>query len=51
MCGVEYCLQCEMVYHVERSCEEVQAEKRQRALEARADEINRQDLPEDRQLE
>ena len=51
LCGVEYCLKCDMVYHVEQTCEEVQEAKRQAALQARADEINNQVLPEDNQLE
>jgi len=51
ICNTEYCLKCEIVYHVEQSCEEVQAEKLRKALEAKVDEINRSELPEDRMLE
>ena len=48
MCGIEYCLRCDMVYHVEYTCDEVQEDKRQRALQAAVDRINNQELPEDR---
>ena len=51
MCGVEYCLRCDCIYHVEKTCAEVQEEKRQAEMQAAADKIDKADLPEDKQLE
>ena len=28
VCKIEWCLSCDMVYHVEKTCDEVQEEKR-----------------------
>ena len=50
-CGVQYCLHCEVVYHVEESCEDYQARKHKAAIEAKANEINNNRLAEDTQLE
>ena len=50
MCGLEYCLRCNMIYHVAKTCEEVQKEKAEAALRAKADDINNKDLKEDAQL-
>ena len=36
LCGIEYCLACNIVYHVEMTCEEV----KQAAIEAKAKQIN-----------
>ena len=50
-CGITYCLQCEMLYHVEYTCEEVQEEKKQAAIQKKADDINNNEQPEDKMLE
>ena len=41
MCGVEYCLACDMVYHIERTCEEVQKEKEELEAQEKAYKINK----------
>ena len=35
-CGVEYCLRCEMVYHVEKTCEEIQEAKQEEEMREKA---------------
>ena len=46
-CGVQYCLRCKVAYHLELTC----AEYQQRVVAAKADAINKRQLPEDLQLE
>ena len=46
ICGVEYCLKCDIVYHVQQTCEEVQ----EAIIGAKADKINNHSLPVDAQL-
>ena len=39
-CGVEYCIKCDTVYHVESTCDEYLEAKRLAAAQARVDNIN-----------
>ena len=48
---MEYCLRCDIAYHIEMTCEEVEEEKKTLAELAKMNQINNAVLPEDRALE
>ena len=51
LCGQKYCINCQIPKHDGKTCEQVQKEKEQAAIEAKANEINNTRLVEDNQLE